>query len=138
MKVVPRTTGHQPSFWQLDGQGDSEVDEEEEREGEREEAGRVYCIFCNLLSKPKLVEPVSFDSIDYARTMKSKLSIICTSCEVKGRDIGACFNCQDIAYFNRDQWDRTCRPRMNALLAEEELRLKCSHSTLVTQQFEAY
>ena len=33
VKVVPRKTGHQPSFWQLDGQGDSEVDEEEKREG---------------------------------------------------------------------------------------------------------
>ena len=92
VKVVPRKTGHQPSFWQLDGQGDSKVDEEEEREGEREEYGRVYCIFCNVLSKPKLVEPVSFDSLDYDRT-KSKLSIICSSCKVKGRDVGVCFNC---------------------------------------------
>ena len=65
------------------------MDEEEEREGEREECGRVFCIFCNVLSKPKLVEPVSFDSIDYDRT---KLSIICTSCKVKGRDVGVCLS----------------------------------------------
>ena len=58
VKVVPRKTGHQPSFWQLDGEGGSEEDDEEdddkEKEGMREVDGRVYCIFCNVLSQPKL------------------------------------------------------------------------------------
>ena len=60
VKVVPRKTGHQPSFWQLDGEGGSEEDDEEdddkEKEGMREVDGRVYCIFCNVLSQPKPVE----------------------------------------------------------------------------------
>ena len=49
VKVVPWMTGLQSSFWQLDGQGNTEVNEEEDREGEREEYGKVYCIFCNVL-----------------------------------------------------------------------------------------
>lgn len=118
-----------PSFWQLDGQGDSEVDEEEKRKGEREEDGRVHCIFCNVLSKPKLVQPISFDSMNYYINTRSKLSIICTSCQIKGSDVGVCLKCQDIAYVNCNEWDRTCRPCMYALLAEEELSPNCSHSS---------
>ena len=129
VKVIPRKTGHQPSFWQLDGAGDSEVDEEEERGGEREEDGRVHCIFCNVLSEPKLVEPISFDSMNYYIHTRSKPSIICTSCKIRGSDVGVCLRCQDIAYFNCNEWDRTCRPCMYALLAEEELSPNCSHSS---------
>ena len=129
VKVIPRKTGFQPSFWQLDGEGDSEVDEEEERGGEREEDGRVHCIFCNVLSEPKLVEPISFDSMNYYIHTRSKPSIICTSCKIRGSDVGVCLRCQDIAYFNCNEWDRTCRPCMYALLAEEELSPNCSHSS---------
>ena len=129
VKVIPRKTGFQPSFWQLDGEGDSEVDEEEERGGKREEDGRVHCIFCNVLSEPKLVEPISFDSMNYYIHTRSKPSIICTSCKIRGSDVGVCLRCQDIAYFNCNEWDRTCRPCMYALLAEEELSPNCSHSS---------
>ena len=132
VKVVPRKTGHQPSFWQLDGEGGSEEDDEEdddeEKEGMREVDGRVYCIFCNVLSQLKPVEPISFDSFDNNTNMKPMACIMCTSCKIKGTDVGVCLNCRRIAAFNLEEWDRTCRPCMFALLAEEELSSNCSHS----------
>ena len=132
VKVVPRKTGHQPSFWQLDGEGGSEEDDDEDddedKEGMREVDGRVYCIFCNVLSQPKPVEPISFDSFDNNTNMKPMACIMCTSCKIKGTDVGVCLNCRRIAAFNLEEWDRTCRPCMFALLAEEALSPNCSHS----------
>ena len=50
-------------------------------------------------------------SADHSRTQLTKVMI------------------RNIAYFNCNEWDRTCRPCMYALLAEEELSPNCSHSS---------
>ena len=86
VKVVPRNTGHKSPFWQLDGEGGSEEDDkeddDEEKEGKREVDGRVYCIFCNVLSQPKPVETI----MDYNTNVKPMACIMCTSCKIKGTD----------------------------------------------------
>ena len=72
---------------------------------------------------------MSFNSFDNDTNMNPMSSILCTFCKIKGTDVGVCLNCTDINYFNREKWDRTCRPRTQALIAEEDLYSNCSHSS---------
>ena len=108
-----------PTFSQLDGEGGSEVDidSEEETEGEGELIrGVVYCIFCFNMMEPNPVEPISF--IDKFG-MKPKVKVSCDYCNVKGSDIGICYNCHcmnefyALIYNNRS----TCRLCRVAALA---------------------
>ena len=93
VKVVERKAGSRLTFSQLDGEDGSEVDldSEEDTEGEGELIrGVVYCIFCFNMKEPNPVEPISF--IDKFG-MKPKVKVSCDNCNVKGSDIGICYNC---------------------------------------------
>ena len=85
VKVIERKAGSRSSFWQLDGEGGSEVEIEKESKSE------VYCIFCPL--QPRPVEPSSFIE---KFGMKPKVNISCSICNVKGSDVGVCLNCHCI------------------------------------------
>ena len=114
IKVVERKAGSRPSFCQLDGEGGSVVESEEETEGEDKVAvdGVVYCIFCNVdAHEPYPVEPTSFLD-NYG--MKPIVNVYCKYCKIKGSDVGVCYDCHCCTRFFKDG-RRTCRLCQDAI-----------------------
>ena len=62
------------------------------------------------ISPPKPVEPISFDSFDNNTNMKPMACIMCTSCKIKGTEVGVCLNYRRIAHFNLEEWTEPADP----------------------------